>query len=238
MAVHPSIHDVSPAWTREVELALELSAARGAKPALLVVPNFHGAWPLLDHPAFCARLRELQALGHEVYLHGFFHASRPTGTGLRWHFAQKVVSGGEAEFSDVTREEAITRLDEGEATLLAAGLQIDGFVPPAWSMPPWLLPLLGSRGYRFCEDHTHVYDPKTAKKRASVVLNYASRTPARLFSSVAFCRLAKHARAVLPARIAIHPTDMRFSLLRSEVKKLLAWGEGDWVTRGESLVAS
>jgi predicted deacetylase len=238
MPVHLSIHDVSPAWASEVELALEYSADAGARPALLVVPNFHGEWPLLAHPDFCARLRELQSAGHEVYLHGLFHKSRPSGQGLRWRFAQKVVSAGEAEFSDVTREEAIDRLEEGEATLMAAGLQIDGFVAPAWSMPSWLLPLLGERGYRFAEDHTHVYDPAASKKRASVVLNFASRTPARLFSSVAWCRLARHAKALFPARVAIHPADMRFTLLRDETRHLLAWGKGDWVPRGESLLTS
>jgi len=236
MPVHVSIHDVSPAWAAEVELALEYCADVGARPALLVVPNFHGAWPLLEHQDYCARLRQLQSVGHEIYLHGLFHKSRPNGHGLRWNFAQKVASAGEAEFSDVTQEEAIARLDEGEATLMAAGLRIDGFVAPAWSMPRWLLPLLATRGYRFSEDHTHVYDPASKKKRASVVLNFASRTPARLFSSVAWCRVAKHAKALFPARLAIHPADMRFMLLRNETRKLLAWGEGDWV-RGEALLA-
>lgn len=76
MPVHVSIHDVSPAWTDEVEAALDLCASAGVRPALLVVPNFHGRAPLLDDARFCARLRGLQAAGHEIYLHGFFHRSR------------------------------------------------------------------------------------------------------------------------------------------------------------------
>ena len=150
-------------------------------------------------------------------------------------FAQKIVSGGEAEFSDVTRDEAEERLAQGEAMLTRAGLRIDGFIPPAWSMPPWLMGVLASRGYRFTEDHTTVYDPAGGTSRASVVLNYASRTPGRLLSSVAYCRVAKYARAILPARIAIHPADMRFALLRSETRRLLAWGQGDYTTRGADL---
>ena len=39
MAVHVSIHDVSPAWRDEVELALEATHAHGVRPALLVVPS-------------------------------------------------------------------------------------------------------------------------------------------------------------------------------------------------------
>jgi predicted deacetylase len=251
MAVHVSLHDVSPAWSPEIERALAMAAAVGARPALLVVPNFHGRWPLLDHPGFCTRLRMLQAQGHEIFLHGFYHRARErhraTATrspGLRgryesatWHFAQRVASGGEAEFSDVTEEEAAERLAEGERMLEEAGLKAAGFVAPAWSMPRWLMPMLAARGYQFTEDHTRIYDPKRGSSRVSVVLNYASRTPGRLLSSVAWCRLAKHARAVVPARVAIHPADMRFALLRAETQRLLEWARPDVVHEAARLLA-
>ncbi len=243
MAIHLSLHDVSPAWSAEVDQALELAREVDAKPALLVVPNFHGRWPLEDHPAFAAQLRDLQARGHEVFLHGFFHRARSeAGTAedgrprrLAWYFAQRVASAGEAEFRDVSRDEAVDRLDRGERTLRAAGLAIDGFVAPAWSMPPWLVPLLAERGYRFAEDHLRVFDPAGGRARASVVLNYASRTRLRMLSTVAWCRAAKHARAFFPARIAIHPADLRVPLLRRELRHLLAWGAGDYVPRSQSL---
>lgn len=249
MAVHVSIHDVSPAWEREVDLALEMAHEAGVRPALLVVPDFHGRAPLGEHPAFCERLRALEADGHEIYLHGYYHRARPWAehagaagargplARARYAFAQRVVSGGEAEFSDVSREEARARLDAGERVLRGAGLSIAGFVAPAWSMPRWVLRLLGERGYRFTEDHGRVYDPAARRARASLVLNYASRTPGRLLSSVAFCRLARPARRLLPARIAIHPADMRFALLRSETRELLAWAAGDFVRRGADLLA-
>lgn len=248
MSVHVSLHDVSPAWENEVELALEMAHAHHVRPALLVVPDFHGRAPLLEHPAFCERLRALQSDGHEIYLHGYFHRARTwdehststsnggLGSRARYLFAQKVVSGGEAEFSDVSQEEALKRLDDGERVLREAGLSISGFVAPAWSMPSWVLGLLGERGYAFAEDHTRVYDPAAKRSRASVVLNYASRTPARLLSSVAWCRIARPARHVLPARIAIHPADMRYALLRSELDSLLVWGEGDYVDTGQALL--
>jgi predicted deacetylase len=245
MAVHVSIHDVSPAWRAEVEVALEAAHAHGVKPALLVVPDFHGRASLSDHPDYCDRLRELQADGHEIYLHGYYHQARSfdetrAGGGsvarARHAFAQKVVSGGEAEFSDVSRDEAIHRLDEGERMLRDAGLAIRGFVAPAWSMPAWVHALLGERGYGFTEDHTRVYDPAKKRSRASVVLNYASRTPGRLLSSVAWCRIARPARRLLPARIAIHPADMRYALLRSEIASLLDWADGDFVTTGAELL--
>jgi predicted deacetylase len=132
--------------------------------------------------------------------------------------------------------EGRTRLDEGERMLDAAGLRIDGFVPPAWWMPPWLPSMLASRGYRFTEDHLRVYDPLAARARMSVVLNWATRSPARLVSTVAWCRAARHVRAVVPARIAIHPADMQFLLLRRELAHTLVWARGDIVTRGGDLL--
>ena len=250
MAVHVSIHDVSPAWEREVEVALAMSHEAGVRPALLVVPDFHGRAPLGDHPRFIDRLRALEKEGHEIYLHGYYHRSRRwddpdtkesraggVAARLRHMFAQKVVSASEAEFSDVSREEALARLDAGERVLRDAGLTISGFVAPAWSMPDWVLSLLGERGYRFTEDHLRIHDPAMRRSRASVVLNYASRTPGRLLSSVAWCRVARPARRLLPARIAIHPADMRYALLRSEVTSLLQWASGDFVPTGEALFA-
>jgi predicted deacetylase len=242
MPVHVSIHDVSPAWTDELEDALALCESVGVRPALLVVPDFHGHAPLLDDPPFCARLRELQATGHEIYLHGFFHKSRnryeaDAGARVAWLFAQRIASGGEAEMSDVSVEEGRRRIEEGERVLQAADLRIDGFVAPAWSMPSWLLPMLGERGCRFTEDHLRVYDPATRRAAPSVVLNWATRSPGRLLSTLAWCRIAKHARALVPIRIAIHPGDMHFRLVRSEITRLLQWAQGDVVAHGTDLLA-
>jgi uncharacterized protein len=250
MPVHVSIHDVSPAWEREVDVALDMAHEAGCRPALLVVPDYHGRSALADHPKFIDRLRGLEKDGHEIYLHGYYHragvvdhqdqdqppAKRSLIDRARHAFAQKVVSASEAEFSDVSRDEAKDRLDRGEAMLRSAGLTIRGFVAPAWSMPSWVLSLLGERGYRFTEDHLRIFDPQAGRSRASVVYNYASRTPGRLLSSVAWCRIARPARRFLPGRIAIHPADMRYALLRSEVVKILDWARGDFVDTGQRLL--
>lgn len=242
MPVHVSIHDVCPDTSDEVESAIEICREVDCRPALLVVPNFHGRGSLVESPQFCERLRKLQGDGHETYLHGFFHRSanrydaRSGNSRLAWLFAQRIVSGGEAEMSDVSEDEGRARVDEGERILREAGLRVDGFVAPAWSMPRWLLPLLAARQCRFTEDHCRVYDPAANRARASVVLNWATRSPGRLLSTVAWCRAAKHARAVYPARIAIHPGDMKYRLTRGEVQRLLRWASGDIVARGADLL--
>ncbi len=212
-----SIHDVSPAFEREIDDALAACEKVSAKPALLVVPNFHGKWPLDRYPAFVDRLRALRDDGHEIILHGFFHASEGGS-----FFAQKIASAGEAEFADLVQSEGERRIDEGTKILEGLGLAPSGFIAPAWQMARWVLPSLASRGFRYAEDHLHVYDPAAGRRRRSLVLNFASRTPARLWSSVAFVRAATPFRRVVRTRIAIHPGDMRGAFLPGEVTRVLS----------------
>jgi len=236
--VHVSIHDVSPAFASEVDDALDACARVGATPALLVVPNFHGEWPLAEHPRFVDRLRELAGRGHEILLHGFFHRASGEGRGLRSAFAQRVASAGEAEFADLPRDEGERRLDDGMAALRALELPIAGFVAPAWSMARWVLPALATRGFRYAEDHLRVYDPAAGRARASLVLNFASRTPARLASSALFVRIARPARGLLPTRIALHPGDMRSRILRRETASLLDAARGAFSANVADLISA
>ena len=241
MATHVSLHDVTPFWAEELEAAIDLCAAVNARPALLVVPNFHGRAPLLDDEPFCRRLRELQAKGHEVFLHGYSHQSGQEfpGRGLAgwaaWHFAQRVASAGEAEMSGVTVDRARALVEKGEAVLREAGLRVDGFVAPAWSMPTGLLDHLSDRGCRFTEDHLRIYDPAGRRSRPSVVLNWATRSPPRLLTALAWCRAARPARTVIPVRIAIHPSDLHFLAVRREIERTLDWARGDLVNTAGDL---
>jgi predicted deacetylase len=240
--VHVSIHDVSPVWSAEVEDALGLCAEVGACPALLVVPNHHGHAPLLANERFCRRLRDLQDLGHEIYLHGLLHqaATRPDTSTLRlrvrWGLDQRVLSAGEAELAALAKPEGHVVVVEGERILREAGLRVQGYVAPAWAMPGWLLPVLAERGFRYTEDHLRVYDPAAGRSRASMVLNWASRSPARVLSTIAWCRGVRWTRAFVPTRIAIHPADMRLALLRREIRDALSWARGDFVSTGAALL--
>jgi uncharacterized protein len=240
MNVHVSVHDVSPAWAPEIEMAVALARRHGARPALLVVPDYHGDWPLLAHSSFCRRLQQWSREGSEIYLHGFFHRSsgRRASDALdraRQFVQQRWVSNQEAEFSDVTRDDARFRLEQGERVLAHADLPLEGFVPPAWSMRKWLVPLLAERRYPFTEDHTTIYDPLRGRSRTSLVLNYATRTRARLLSTLAYCRIASLAGPLFPTRIAIHPMDMRHRVVRDELDRLLSRFRGAFVSKASEL---
>ncbi len=239
--VHVSLHDVSPAHGAQVEAALELFHRHGAKPALLVVPNYHAEFPLGDHPEFVRLLLDLERAGHEIYLHGFLHqagtasaedSGRPGRLGRL--LAQRVVSAGEAEFSDLGKRAAAERLDEGARLLRSLGLAPRGFVPPAWSMPAWMLDLLRERGYRHTEDHLFVYDPVSGRRRSSLLINWATRSRARLSATVAFGRLAWPAAHVWPTRIAVHPSDLDHPQVAHEIARLLTRAEGHLVSGSEA----
>ncbi len=235
MKVHVTLHDVSPAFEKEMEEALLLAARHRVRPALLVVPDFHGEAPLVADSPFANRLRALEEEGHEVFLHGFFHQAGMRGAkkagGARGFFRQKVVSEGEAEFAELDENETEERVARGLEVLRRAKLSPVGFVPPAWSMSQSLTRVLAKAGLRFTEDHLRLYDTFHKTARPSLVLNFASRSPTRLFSTVGFARLARPIAGVTPLRVALHPKDMRFMLLRQETDRLLAW-------TGEHAVAS
>lgn len=245
--LHVSIHDVSPLFADEVRHALRLCHARGIKPALLVVPNFHAEAPLVQAPEFCAELRELQRDGHEVFLHGYYHRSTEAertaksaeGVGGRAtaFVTQRVVSGNEAECSLLSDRELETRIANGEGILDEVGLSIDGFVPPAWGLHPALSAILERRGYRYLEERLAVVDPMRRMRKRSLVLNFASRSPERIASTVAFCRGARPLASLAPTRIALHPKDLRVRLLRHETESLLDWAKARPVVRAADLFA-
>ncbi|MFZ5897125.1 MAG: DUF2334 domain-containing protein [Myxococcota bacterium] len=241
MPVHVAIHDVCPPFGMEVDYAVRLCRARGTMPALLVVPNHHGAAPLADAPAFVRHVRALSAEGSQILLHGLYHSSQfraaaaPRGSfGRFWR--QRVASAGEAEFGELDRAEAAARLDAGLRLFAELELPVHGFVPPAWILPRRLLPALAERNIRYTENHFGVFDPVSGRERPSLVMNFATRTRLRLLSSVAFTRVARLLRGKLPLRIAIHPGDMRNPLALRETVRLLDWARGHFVDRVDQLL--
>lgn len=232
--MHVSLHDVTPRFADEMRDALALCSSFGLRPALLVVPDHHESCPLEAHPAFVAELRELAQRGHEIYLHGKTHRA----ASMKGFFRQRVVSAGEAEFASIDRREGARRLGDGLARLRALGLPVHGFVAPAWSFEPWLLPLLAAHHVEYTEDHLRVYDPVRGVQRRSLVLNFASRSLGRIASTTIFCRAARPLAAFAPTRVALHPGDVRVPFLRREVQSLLAWASRAPQQTGRELVAA
>lgn len=235
MAIHVSIHDVSPRFSSEIEHAIWLCRARGVSPALLVVPNHHGDAPLDAAPDFVRRLLEFERAGSQILLHGLYHRTPAAPPRFGRFFRQELASAGEAEFGELNLTEAAERIDRGLTMFAKLGLPVHGFVPPAWILPRRLLPALASRNIRYTESHFGVTDPVSGRRRASAVMNFATRTRGRLLTSVTYVRAARFLRRAVPLRIAIHPPDLRSPLALRETVRLLDWAQGDFVHRVEDL---
>ncbi len=69
-----SVHDVAPMTRPAIEKILaDLRAAGVRVTSLLVVPDYHHRGKSVDDASFASWLRELQADGHEIVIHGYFH---------------------------------------------------------------------------------------------------------------------------------------------------------------------
>ena len=209
MSLLVSIHDVTPALAEGVERLWALCASRGVRPALLVVPDWHGAWPLESHPAFVAWLRARAADGAEIVLHGERHDEvglpRALGDELRaWGR-----TAGEGEFLTLHARAARERIARGDARLRALGLEPVGFVPPAWLARDEGHRAAGASGLGFSEDDGAIHLYPSGRRVAAPVVRWSARGNVRAWGSVAVARARWALQGGAPlARIALHPQDL------------------------------
>jgi predicted deacetylase len=204
-----SIHDVTPALVDGVVRLWDLCARRRVRPALLVVPDWHGAWPIESHPDFVAWLRARAADGAEIVLHGERHDE----VGLPRRFADDLRAwgrtAGEGEFLTLDEPAARERIARGRARLQAVGLEPVGFVPPAWLARDAGHRAAGRLGLGFSEDDRAIRLFPSGRRVPSPVVRWSARTAARAWGSLAVAR----ARWTLQGgarhpRIALHPQDL------------------------------
>jgi uncharacterized protein len=204
-----SIHDVTPALADGVARLWEICAARGVRPALLVVPDWHGRWPLESHATFVAWLRARAADGAEIVLHGERHDEVGLPRTLRdtlWAWGR---TAREGEFLTLDEPAARERIARGRARLQALGLEPVGFVPPAWLAREAGHRAVGGTGLGFSEDERAILLFPSGRWLPSPVVRWSARTGVRAWGSVAVARArwTLQGRAPLP-RIAFHPQDL------------------------------
>lgn len=223
-----SLHDVSPRHAPAVKTILEwLSAREMPRAQLLVVPDFHGNWPLSEHPEFCQDIANWRDQGHELVLHGYYHLeSKSTpqpAQGLVARFQRRFLTAGEGEFLALSAAAAAELLDDGLAMWEKAGLgdRPEGFIPPAWLHRPDLDPVLWSRGFKWTENHRGIRF-SDGKRLDAPVITWASRDPVRRIGSRIYCPSAVrlHANAEV-LRIAIHPNDFDHPQLVRSIERTL-----------------
>jgi uncharacterized protein len=207
-----SIHDVTPALEAGVLRLWDMCAARGPSPALLVVPDWQGEWPLERHPGFVRWLRERASGGAEVVLHGERHSR--------------------GEFRALGRAAAREVIDRGLGSLRAVGLEHTGFVPPAWIAREDGHAAASDAGLGFSEDERSIRLFPAGLRLASPAVRWSARTPVRAWGSVVMARgrWLLQRRAGYP-RVALHPQDYAHPRTTRDLPDTL----DRWLTRHEPI---
>ncbi len=219
-----SIHDVSPRFEREVDNLIELLRPHvGNRIAMLVVPNHWGSAPIAPKSHFAARLRGWSNEGLEIFLHGFYHRDTSQHESVSGRLRGKLMTAGEGEFLGLSRSEAESLIAQGRRLLEdITGKEIAGFVAPAWLYGPSALQAMADAGIPLAEDHLKVWSPASGARLArGPVITWASRTRARLLSSLAAAAVLR--RAPIDAlRIGVHPPDLHHPALVRSIERTFA----------------
>jgi predicted deacetylase len=220
-----SIHDVTPAHAAAIGRLWSLCAARKVRPALLVVPNWHGEWLLDRYPHFVEWLHARAAEGAEIVLHGERHDE----VGLSRRFADQWRAWGktdrEGEFLTLDVAAARERLTRGLDLLRRLGFEPTGFVPPAWLAREATYRAAAAAGLGFSEDDSSIRLLSVSRRLRSPVVRWSSRTRARAWGSVRVAR-ARYLvqRGARYPRIALHPGDLDHpDTARSVTDSLDSW---------------
>ena len=141
------VHDVAPGtWAATRRLLAAIAEVGNFPVTLLAVPRYHGQQ---RDAAFEHWLMDRAASGDEIALHGYRHLDDGEPRGLVDSLTRRTYTRGEGEFSDLSFDEAMLRIDAGLAWLHELGLRPDGFVAPAW--------LLGAEAWRAVRAQAFTY---------------------------------------------------------------------------------
>jgi len=221
-----SVHDVTPHHFERLKAihAFLQDLGVGHRYAMLVVPDFWQQWPLEEHRDFADWIGERAHEGVEIILHGFTHRDESIHNSTFKSWKARTLTAREGEFYGLSRDQATTRLKEGAEVLRkACGIEVQGFVAPAWLYSDGAREALSALGFRFAEDHWHVWSPTSkATLCRGPVISYASRSESRIRSSLFWSKLADWLLRPLPVlRLAIHPHDLDCDRLVEEIKRTI-----------------
>ncbi len=228
-----SIHDVTPALEVSVRRLWTLCRSHGVTPALLVVPNWHGAWPLESHPEFVAWLRDCAAAGAEIVLHGERHDEE--GLPRTWRDTLRAIgrTAREGEFLTLQHDAAAARINRGIGRLNALGLSPVGFIPPAWLAREATHDAVRDAGLHISEDAVSIRVHTARAQLRAPALRWSGRTTARALGSrvTAWARWSMQRRTAY-VRLALHPQDLDHPITASSVEREVArWTRARRVVR-------
>jgi len=223
-----SIHDVSPLTFEACRRAVRLATAEGVPwqaLTLLVIPCHDDRAPLDEHPDACAWLRELDARGAHLIMHGYSHSMKGRSLSPRGIFWAHGFARGQGELFRSDASETKQRLELGKAILLRAGLAsaTTSFVPPAWLLSAEARAVVRADGFDCYEEMGGIVAPQGLVARRLVgwgSLNAIEACATRWWAALQI------RRAPADTRLAIHPADMAkprtVASIRAALRALLA----------------
>lgn len=190
----------------------------GATPALLVVPNWHGEWPLELHPEFVQWIGECAAQGAEIFLHGERHDEmglpRSASDSLR-AFGR---TAHEGEFLTLDEGSASARIQRGLRLFDQLALNPIGFVPPAWLAREDTFDAVKKSGLRISEDEGGIRIHPRDLRLSAPAIRWSGRTPFRATASAAFASWRWQTQRNNPLmRLALHPQDLTSPITKKSV---------------------
>jgi predicted deacetylase len=217
-----AIHDVTPAHAGAVTELWRMCSVLAIRPALFVVPDWHGEFPLERYPDFVAWVRTQARAGGEIVLHGERHDEQ--GLPRRWRDQLRAWgrTAREAEFLTLDEAAARTRIGRGLSRLRALELEPTGFVPPAWLASQATHRVAGEAGLRFTEDAASIRLHPGDQRIAAPAYRWSARTGFRAWGSVVVAagRHLIQRRADL-VRLALHPLDLSHPAVAASISDTL-----------------
>ncbi len=209
-AIVVSIHDVAPSTKARVEEIVDELYHHGVPVcSLLVVPDYHHRGSFKEDAAFVRWLQDLEARGHEIVIHGYFHQRpRRRGEKLLQKAVTRLYTSDEGEFYDLDYDEALRRITQAREQFRAAGLTPRGFIAPAWLLSSAAQQAAADAELEYTTRLTHVHDLRGGESYPARSLVYSVRSGWRRKASLAWNNLLAHRLADAPlARVSLHPPD-------------------------------
>lgn len=222
MTVLVSLHDVAPPFERPLRELWTMCLSRGVRPALFVVPDWHGQHPLHRNPRFIDWLFARVDQGARVFLHGERHDEQGSvrRVGDTWRALGRTAREG--EFLTLGYAEASARIARGLEVLARCGLSPVGFVPPAWLARDATREAARDAGLALFEDARRVYWLREGRSAPAPAVRWSTRSRWRagVSAAVAEARWITQGRAPL-VRLALHPSDVDDARVRRSLDRAL-----------------
>jgi predicted deacetylase len=219
-----SLHDVAPSTQQLANTIISDLARRGVSVcSLLVVPDYHHQGLFTRNQQFVSWLRGLEADGHEIVIHGYFHERpRDAKENLRDKFLTRFYTQQEGEFYDLNYQEALQRITAAQNEFRASGFKPRGFVAPAWLLNKDAERAARDAGLEYTTRLHKVYDLRAGGEFAARSIVYSVRRNWRRgLSRMCNATLFRLLKSNPLLRISIHPPDYSHPTIWRQITALI-----------------